>query len=182
MTRKKRVPTRADLDAKKEFITAYFEERKKGLVRARKLIGQEEYFLEGILILCCNIASYSALRFPGWQDNERFKETLLRYSGKRSLYEKIDLLFLYQWTRSRFRKHGIYVRFKNYFKVRRLLYSKFGDRNAIWNRKRFVSQAVIIKHVVAHRFTGLDIKNLQTSLPQKRPTRFRVKSVGWDRH
>ena len=111
---KKRALTRADLDAKNRFITDYFDERRKHLARARKLANQEEYFLEGILVLCCHIGSFSASRFPSWLDNNRFKEILLRYSGKRSLYGKIDLLFLYQWPRSRFRKHGHYVAFKNY--------------------------------------------------------------------
>jgi len=165
MTKKKRVPTRADLDAKKEFIKDYFDERRKRLARARKLIDEEEYFLEGILVLCCHIASFSAARFPAWQDNNGFKEILLRYSGKRGLYQKIDLLFLYQWRRSKFREHGHYVAFKNYAEVKKILFRKFGDENAIWSRKRFVSKGSIIKQVMAHRFPGLDVKNLKTSLP-----------------
>lgn len=162
---KKRVPTRADLDAKKEAIRDYFDERRKQLARARKLIDQEKYFLEGILVLCCHIGSFAALRFPCWLDNERFKEILLRYSGKRSVYEKVDLLFLYQWPRSEFRKHGGYMAFKNYAQVKKVLVSKCGDENAIWTGKRFVTQASIIRRLLASRFPGLDTENLKSSLP-----------------
>ncbi len=163
--RRKRRPTSSELQSKRESIRAYFQERKRQLDRANKLIHQSEYLFEGILVLCCHIASYAALRFPRLkQDREAYKQIVLNYSGRRAFYEKIDLLFLYQWPHSVFRSHDVYKRFKNYKDVKRILVSKFGDENGIQNGKRYVAQSTIIKHVLANPFPGLDKENLKRSL------------------
>jgi hypothetical protein len=112
--RKKGMPDQSAIQAKGEFISAYFDERKRQLARARKLINQQEYLLEGILVLCCHIDSFATLRFPFLKSRAAFKQVLLKYSGKRAFYEKIDLLFLYQWPTSHLRNNGDYKTFKNY--------------------------------------------------------------------
>ena len=115
--------------------------------------------------MCCNIASYAALRFPAMKGDRRaFKQVVLKYSGKRAFYEKIDLLFLYQWHRSHFRTEGAYKKFKNYTTVKELLVSQFGDENAIQD-KRYVAKSAILRSVLANPFPGLDKENIKRSLP-----------------
>jgi hypothetical protein len=164
MTRKRKAAP-VDLEAKREFIRSYFRERRGQLGRVDKLIHQNEYLFEGILVLCCHIASYAALRFPSLrEDREAYQQVVLKYSGKRAFYEKIDLLFLYQWPRSVFRDHGGYKGFKNYVEVKTILASKFGDENNIQTRGRYVAKSAILRHVLSNPFPGLDRENLKFSL------------------
>ena len=164
----KRKTTASDLEAKRRFIEAYFDERKRQLDRANKLIRQNEYLFEGVLVLCCHIASYAALRFPvltNHSDRRAFKEVVLKYGGKRAFYEKIDLLFLYQWQRSHFRGERAYEKFKNYTSVKKILVSRFGDENAIQDKKRYVARSAILTNVLGNPFPGLDKENIKRSLP-----------------
>jgi hypothetical protein len=162
----KRRATSADLDAKREFLRDYFQERQRQLHRAKQLIRQREYLFEGILVLCCHIASYAALRFPRLRrDRDAFKKIVFKYSNKRAFYEKIDLFFLYQWPGSAFKNHGDYKGFRNYREVKRILVSKFGDENRIQNGRRYVAQSTIMKHIISNPFHGFDRDNLKRSLP-----------------
>jgi hypothetical protein len=164
----KRKASPADIEAKREFIRAYFEERRRQLDRAGKLIRQNEYLFEGVLVLCCHIASYAVLRFPllsKLSDRKAFKEVVLKYSGKRALYEKIDLLFLYQWQRSHFRGEKAYKNFKNYPDVKKILVSRFGDESELQDQKRYAPKTAILRKALANPFLGLEKENLRRSLP-----------------
>ncbi len=163
---RKRKATASDLQAKREFIETYFQERRQQLERAKLLMDQDKYLFEGLLVLCCHIGSYAALRFPNMRsDRKAFKAVVLKYSGKRALYEKIDLLFLYQWERSHFRGENAYKGFKNYPDVKKILVSRFGDENMIQIKKRFVTQATITNTILSNSFPALDKQDLKRRLP-----------------
>lgn len=153
----------ADIKAKKAFIRSYFDELGKRLDRSAKLLKCQEFFFEAILVLLCHIGSFARLRFPQpCPDHLSYKRIVLEYSGQRRLYEKVDLLFLYQWPSSELRNEKRYKQFKNYKTVKRTLESHFGDENAIQQKTRFVTQDSIIKRV--KKFPGLDINNLKKQL------------------
>ena len=151
------------MKALKATIRSYFDELGKRLDRSAKLLGREEFLFEAILVLCCHIGSYARLRFPKQSDHESYKRIVLVYAGQRQLYEKIDLLFLYQWPRSDLSDDRRYKKFKNYSSVKRILESHFGDENAIQQKQQFVTQDSIIKRVTS--IPGLDMNNLKISLP-----------------
>ena len=55
-------------------MKAYFESWREDLQRAKKLLSNKSYNLEGIPVLSCNIAALGSLRFPGptIQDDEAY--------------------------------------------------------------------------------------------------------------
>ena len=65
--RKKDIPNQSAIQAKKEFIRAYFAERNWQLARARKLINHQEYLLEEFLYCVAILipSPYSDFRFYG---------------------------------------------------------------------------------------------------------------------
>jgi len=159
-------PTAANIRAKKATIGNYFEHLGKALNKAAALLDHPGFFFEAILVLLCHIGSYARLRFPKpCPDYMSYRRIVLEYSGQQRLYEKIDLLFLYQWRDSDVGNMNRYKRFRNYSDVKTILESHFGDQNAITQRKRFVTQDSIIKRVQIAGLPGLDMNNLKKSLP-----------------
>jgi len=130
------------MNEKSEWIRRYFEIWRDDLARVEKLLKSKDYYCEAILILSCYIGAIASVRFPLRNDGEAYKMVVKRYSGMRHLYEKIDLLFFYQWPKSEFRhvfskksaKHsGAYQRIniREYSQIKKHLIRKFGDQAAI---------------------------------------------------
>lgn len=129
------------MSLKVDLIKPYFRRWRQDLARARKLLDTNEYYCEAILILSCYIGALAALRFPGRNDRDAYQRIVIRYSGLRSLYEKIDLLFFYQWPRSAYRRSHSpesrpYSRIKNYTQVKRAIVKAFGDEAAVISNPR----------------------------------------------
>lgn len=147
-----------------ELIAEYFKVLKQDLSKAEKLLNQDEYYLEAILILSCYIGALASLRYPQLKDNESYKKTVLQYSGKKDIYEKIDLLFFYQWPKSDFKDHGAYKKLKNYEEIKSVLVSEFGNEDVVKNNMRYVTQEDILKYILAKPVKGFDLKNLKSNL------------------
>lgn len=148
-----------------ELIAEYFKVWKQDLSKAEKLLNQDEYYLEAILVLSCYIGALASLRYPQLKDNESYKKTVLQYSGKKDIYEKIDLLFFYQWPKSDFKDHGAYKKLKNYEEIKSVLVLELGDENTVKNNMRYITQQDIIKYISAKPFNGLDLQNIESNLP-----------------
>lgn len=146
------------------FIEEYFKVWEKDLIKAKYLLTQNEYYLEAILVLSCYIGALASLRCPQLNDNKSYKKTVLEYSGKKDIYEKIDLLFFYQWPKSDFKDRGSYKKLKNYDEIKSILVSEFGDEDVVKNNMRYVTQQDIIKHILAQPFKELDRQNLESNL------------------
>jgi len=165
MVSRKRTPKAANIKAKKATILAYFQHLRQGLDRAATLLEQQDFLFEAILVVICHIGTYARLRFPRpYPDSKSYKQIVLEYSGQRRLYEKIDLLFLYQWRKSDVSDDKRYKKFKNYSDVKGILEVHFGDENVIRQKQRFVTQDIIIKRVRSARLPGLDMNNVKSSL------------------
>jgi hypothetical protein len=94
----------AEPDTKTDWIKTYFDVWRGDISRVKTLLNSPEYFLEAILVLVCYIGALAAARFPGRGDRDSYKRIVDRYSGLESIYNKVDLLFFYQWPRSSYRR------------------------------------------------------------------------------
>jgi len=141
------------LSEKTDFIDAYFDKWKRDIERAETLLRDDRFVLEGYLVLVCYLAALASQRYPSLRDNEAYCQFTLEYSGKRSFYEQIDLLFLYQWPRSKFRNHGLYTSFNEYSDLVKAIEPKFGTESDLNETNRYVSPAEIIsvaKSIIPH--------------------------------
>lgn len=86
----------------------------------------------------------ASLRYPSIEDNKAYCWFTLEYSGKRSFYEQIDLLFLYQWPRSKLHDYRPYKSFKEYPDIVSVISSKFVNENDLRETNRYVSPTEII--------------------------------------
>jgi hypothetical protein len=132
------------LSDKSYFIDAYFEKWNRDIERAETLLRDNLFVLEGYLVLLCYIGALASKRFPSLKDNEAYCQFVLEYSGKRSFYEQIDLLFLYQLPRSEFRNHGSYNSFNEYSDLLKVIEAKFGMESDLDYTNRYVSPFEII--------------------------------------
>lgn len=145
-------------------LKALFADYEARLSRSKRILDQPEFYQEGLLLLCCFIGALSALRYPKKSpDWKIFRELILRYSENRTIYEKIDLLFIYQWPRSVYRRDTRYA-LPAYHELKRNLIQHFGGEQDIKgaNLKRYRTQASILKAVasgarISHHFS--EIKN-----------------------
>lgn len=126
------------------FIDAYFEKWKRDIEKAEILLRDDRFVLEGYLVLVCYLGALASQRYPSLRDNEAYCQFTLEYSGKRSFYEQIDLLFLYQWPRSKFRNHGLYTSFNEYSDLVKAIVPKFGAESDLDETNRYVSPSEII--------------------------------------
>lgn len=126
------------------FIDAYFEKWKRDIEKAEILLRDDRFVLEGYLVLVCYLGALASQRYPSLRDNEAYCQFTLEYSGKRSFYEQIDLLFLYQWPRSKFRNHGLYTSFNEYSDLVKAIEPKFGAESDLDETNRYVSPSEII--------------------------------------
>jgi len=151
------------LGDKTDFIDAYFDKWKQDIERAETLLRDDRFVLEGYLVLVCYLGALASQRFPSLKDNEAYCQFTLEYSGKRAFYEQIDLLFLYQWPRSKFRAHGLYTSFNEYLDLVKAIEPKFGRENALNESNRYVSPAKIIS-VAKTKISHLNQSDLEKNL------------------
>lgn len=159
-----------NVDAKRESIVGYFEEWKNDLKRVKKLLDQNEYYLDAWLILSCYIGALASLRYATpYQRFDRLKyhRIVLKYSGKKREYEKVDLLFLYQWDRSKYRNDRRYRPLKTHYKkVKDVLEVALGSEEVIQSEegKRYISPSRVQKNILEN-YNGLSADDLKKILP-----------------
>ena len=132
------------MSEKTDFIDAYFDKWKRDIERAETLLRDDQFVLEGYLILICYLGALASQRYPSLKDNEAYCRFTLEYSGMRTFYEQIDLLFLYQWPRSKLRDHGNYTSFTEYSEIVKALKNKFGTEDTINQSNRYLNQSDIL--------------------------------------
>lgn len=147
------------------FIDEYFKQWEKNLKKANELIENHRYLLEGILVLSCYLGAFASLRFPTLRDGEAYVKIVLEYSGNREFFERIDLLFFYQWPRSKLRDNGNYKALKQHWEIVEALKRSYGTEDDIKAGTRYVSPAKFIENVVAAAIPGFDEQNLREKLP-----------------
>ena len=153
------------MTAKADVMLDYFTRWGDDLDRAKSLLEDPKYCLEGWLVLSCHIGALASLRFPTLRDNERYKLVVLEYSTMRPFYEEIDLLFFLQWPKSDFSTHGDYLKLKSHTKLATQIEAAFGDEHQIRTQKRYVSPVDFMAAVGPSPFPGFDGVNLQQYLP-----------------
>ena len=148
---------------KTDFIDAYFDNWSRDIERAKTLLRDDRFVLEGYLVLVCYLGALASQRFPLLKDNEAYRQFTLEYSGKRAFYEQIDLLFLYQWPRSKLRDHGDYTSFNEYSDLVKAIQPKFGTENDLSETSRYVSASMIISEAKS-KIPNIDENNLENKL------------------
>jgi hypothetical protein len=151
------------LGDKTDFIDAYFDKWRRDIERAETLLRDDRFVLEGYLVLVCYLGALASQRFPLLKDNEAYCQFTLEYSGKRAFYEQIDLLFLYQWPRSKLRDHGDYTSFNEYSDLVQTIGPKFGTENNLSESNRYVNASMIISEAKS-KIPHLDETNLEEKL------------------
>src|SRR3974377_1508627 len=102
-------------DAKLQMIAEFYSQWEKDVARAKTLFETDEYFFEGLLVLSCYIGALARLRYPQeTKDWKSYKKIVSEYSGQIAIYENIDLLFFYQWPRSKLANDKTYKHVKNH--------------------------------------------------------------------
>jgi len=136
-------------DPKLETISQLFDEWNAYVARAETLFTSEDYFVEGVLVLCCYIGALARLRYPQeTKDWRSYKTIVWEYSGQRAIYENVDLLFLYQWPRSKLSNNKAYAGIKNYPDLITLFKAEFGDEEEIRNEPRRYQKRENLVHCV----------------------------------
>lgn len=121
-------------EAKLHLMNEYFAQWQTDLARAKALLGTDEYFVEGLLVLICYIGALARVRYPQEpKDWKSYKTIVMEYGGKKEVYGNIDLLFFYQWPRSKLANAKIYRSLKNYSDILPIFQQRFGDEGAIKN-------------------------------------------------
>lgn len=84
------------------FISAFFDQVYGDILRAIELIdsSKQKFYTDGILLLCCHIASLAKMRYPNKNDRDGYIAIVLEYSGMGWFYEKVDLKLFYQLPNS----------------------------------------------------------------------------------
>jgi hypothetical protein len=147
------------------FIDKYFEQWEKNIQKATELLENCHYFLEGILVLSCYLGAFASLRFPALRDGEAYVKIVIEYSHKKEFFEKIDLLFFYQWPKSNLRDHGAYKALKNHSNIVEALNKVYGTEDDIKSGTRYISQDKFMENVVSALIPGFDENNLRDKLP-----------------
>lgn len=130
---------------KSHLLKCYFEEIENAQARAEELCSNNRFHLEGITILMCHIAAISAARYPGQKDWASFKKLVRNYSDHYDLFENIDLLFFYQWPKSKLANDSRYKKLKNYQEISEILKARFGkeeqinESNARYQKRKILS-------------------------------------------
>lgn len=146
------------------FIDEYFKRLEKDLNKAAELLSDPKYYLEGILVLSCYLGAFAASRYPNLRDGEAYVKFVLEYSGKRSFFEQVDLLFFYQWPRSKLRDNGNYKQLKQHSEIVSSLKRKYGNEDDIKAGNRYVSISEFINNVRAASIPNFDEQNLHDKL------------------
>jgi hypothetical protein len=149
-------------DERSDLLIAYFDQWSKDVNRAEVLLGSEEYFLEGLLVLSCYIGALAQLRFPQTKEDwKSYKEIVSKYSGLNDIYENIDLLFFYQWqNNSKVANEKVYNELKNYPKLLAILKSEYGDdENIKGSIIRYQKRDKLIELIKSKNVTWFDEAN-----------------------
>lgn len=147
------------------FIDEYFKRWGNDLDKAAELLANDRYYLEGMLVLSCYLGAFAAMRYPTVRDGEAYVRIVLEYSGKRAFFEQIDLLFFYQWPRSKLRDNGNYKGLKQHPELVEALKPAYGSINDIKEKTRYVSPSEFVAHVEAAAIPDFDEVNLREKLP-----------------
>ena len=147
------------------FIDAYFEQWNKDVLKSAELLTSSRFYLESILVLSCYIGAFASMRFPSLKDGEAYVKVVLEYSGKRDFFEQIDLLFLYQLSRSKLRDNGNFKSLKNHTEIVEALTKVYGTEEDIKKETRYVSPADVTAFLLAAAIPCFDNHNFQEKLP-----------------
>lgn len=154
------------MDDKLFFIDAYFKTWEKKMDNVAKLLANENYYLEVILILSCYLGAFAALRYPNnKKDRDAYIKIVLGYSGKRSFFEQIDLLYFYGWKKSISRNDKTLKKLQKYDEIVAALTNEYGDENKIETKTRFISPSVFLEVVKAANIPKFNEQNLSSKLP-----------------
>jgi hypothetical protein len=146
------------------FIDEYFKRWESDLNKAEELLANNRYYLEGILVLSCYLGSFAAMRYGALRDGEAYVKVVLEYSDKRTFFEQIDLLFFYQWSRSKFKENGSYTDLKQYSEIVDALKSVYGCEDTIKDKTRYILPEEFVGHVKSATIPGFDERNLRQKL------------------
>ncbi len=116
---------------KSHLLQCYFEELENAQLRATELYSSNKFHLEGITILMCHIAAISKARYPQFKDWAAFKKLVEHYSGFYDIFENIDLLFFYQWSRSKLANDKEYSKLNNYQEIVLIFQTELGTEEQI---------------------------------------------------
>jgi hypothetical protein len=147
------------------FIDEHYKRWEEDISKAAELLSDPKYYLEGILVLSCYIGAFAAARYPTMHDGAAYVKFVLDYSGKRSFFEQVDLLFFYQWPRSKLRENGNYKHLKQHSEIVEALKPKYGNEGDIKTGTRYVSISDFINTVRAATIPNFDEQNLRDKLP-----------------
>jgi hypothetical protein len=149
------------------FIDEYFKQWEKNIEKAEELLENHNrrYHLEGILVLSCYLGAFAASRFPTLRDGEAYVKVVLDYSGKREFFEQIDLLFFYQWPRSKFRDNGNYKSLRQHGQIVEVLKRYYGTEADIKSGTRYISPDKLIENVLKASILVFDEQNFCEKLP-----------------
>lgn len=147
------------------FIDEYFKQWEYHLKKASELLENDRYQLEGMLVLSCLLGAFASSRFPNLKDGEAYVKIIQEYSGKRKFFDKIDLLFFYQWKRSKLQNNGSYKGLKQYDEIIEALKQCYGTEEKIKIKTRYISQEDIIEKIKIAAIPFFDENNLRIKLP-----------------
>ncbi len=160
----------SEKDIKKSWIDTYFDSWLKDVERAEELRRSKDYYLEAILVLSCYVGALAAARFPDRGDRDAYIKIINRYSGLKADYNKVDLLFFYQWPRSDYRRsksrHSApYRKIKGYSQIKKKIVRRFGDEQSINNnsKQRYINILALLKHLDPP-LKGLDREAIYSTL------------------
>lgn len=153
-------------EAKLHFLTEYFRQWGRDVARAEALLTSEEYFLEGLLVLSCYIGALARARFPQeTKDWKSYKDVVSMYSGQNDIYANVDLLFFYQWPRSKYASDKVYNGLKNHSKLVEILTANFGGETEIkGDPKRYQKREALISAVKANEPDWFDEDNFRAHI------------------
>ncbi|RFC41027.1 MAG: hypothetical protein DID89_2727546288 [Candidatus Nitrotoga sp. CP45] len=146
---------------KLELITEFFKQWGKDITRAENLFNTDDYFFEGLLVLSCYIGALARHRYPQeTKDWKSYKKIVSEYSGQNAIYENIDLLFFYQWPRSKLANAKTYKRMTNHSDLVALLQAQFGDEDNIRNDpKRYQKREDLLAYIESKNVGWFDEAN-----------------------
>lgn len=127
------------ITAKTLFMEEYFKGWHEDIEKAGELLANLRYYLEAMLVLNCYVGVFASMRFPKLKDGAAYVKAVMEYSGEREFYEQIDLLFLSQWRRSKFREHKTYKLLKNHTEIVTVLNKLYGSEEEIKAGTRYLS-------------------------------------------
>lgn len=147
------------------FIDSYFKHWDYDIGKAARLLSNNVYYLEGMLVLSCYVGAFAAMRYGTLRDGDAYVKIVLEYSGRCEFYEQIDLLFFYQWPRSKLRDNGNYKGLKQHSDIVEALKRNYGTEDDITVKMRYISPNDFVNKVKSAAIPGFDELNLREKLP-----------------